>query len=683
MMKPSWPLTILLLAFSLAARAAETFTPHHIARLRAVTTAAVSPDGSEVAYLLSVPRKPMVDDDGPAWTELHVVNARGESRPFITGKVNVGDVAWTPDGNGISYLAKRDKDEQKALYVIPLAGGESRKAVAHETDIGGYSWSADGKRVAFLAVEPEQKELKDQKKKGFSQQIYEEDAPPTRVWIATVDLTGDSTNKPRALKLKGSASAVEWSPVGAQLAVSLAPTPSVDDGMMRRTVHIVDAESGEVEARFEHPAKLGDFRWSSDGKHVFTISGEDINDPREGRLLLWSVRGGKPKNLLPDYEGHVAAAAWKSKDTITFIGGEGVWTAIKEVNLDGKVTTRVATGGPAASALSLSENGEIAALVADAPLHPGEVFLLGKRKKEPERLTTSNPWLAQMRFAKQELVTHKAADGLELQGILFRPLNEEPGRRHPLILAVHGGPESHVHQGWITSYSMPGQFAAAEGMAVFYPNYRGSTGRGVAFSKLGQQDAAGKEFSDLIDAIRHLAGTGLADDKKVGITGGSYGGYASAWGATYYTEHFAASVMFVGISDNISKIGTTDIPGEMYHVHHRKRLWEDWDYFRDRSPIRYVEQARTPTLILHGKDDPRVHPSQSLELHRHLKTLGRAPVRLVLYPGEGHGNRRAASRLDYSFRLLQWMKHYLQGAGGEPPAFALDYGIKGEGDKKP
>ena len=181
MMKPSWPLTILLLAFSLAARAAETFTPHHIARLRAVTTAAVSPDGSEVAYLLSVPRKPMVDDDGPAWTELHVVNARGESRPFITGKVNVGDVAWTPDGKGISYLAKRDKDEQKALYVIPLAGGESRKAVAHETDIGGYSWSADGKRVAFLAVEPEQKELKEEKKKGFSQQIYEEDAPPTRV----------------------------------------------------------------------------------------------------------------------------------------------------------------------------------------------------------------------------------------------------------------------------------------------------------------------------------------------------------------------------------------------------------------------------------------------------------------------------------------------------------------------
>ena len=213
-------------------------------------------------------------------------------------------------------------------------------------------------------------------------------------------------------------------------------------------------------------------------------------------------------------------------------------------------------------------------------------------------------------------------------------------------------------------------------MAVFYPNYRGSTGRGVKFSKLGQADAAGPEFDDIVDGIDHFVEAGLADKDKVGITGGSYGGYASAWGATCYSERYAASVMFIGISDNISKVGTTDIPDEMYYVHHRKHLWEDWDYFRERSPIKYVEKARTPLLILHGKEDPRVHPSQSLELHRHLKTLGQTPVRLVLYPGEGHGNRRAASRLDYNLRMMRWMKHYLQGPGGDAPDYALDYGLE-------
>jgi dipeptidyl aminopeptidase/acylaminoacyl peptidase len=121
-------------------------------------------------------------------------------------------------------------------------------------------------------------------------------------------------------------------------------------------------------------------------------------------------------------------------------------------------------------------------------------------------------------------------------------------------------------------------------------------------------------------------------------------------------------------------LGTTDIPYEMNLVHNRKWLWEDWDFFLKRSPVHHVEKARTPLLILHGKADPRVHPGQSLELYRHLKVLGKTPVRLVLYPGEGHGNRRAASRLDYNLRLLRWMEHYLKGPGGDPPPYRLDYG---------
>ena len=131
--------------------------------------------------------------------------------------------------------------------------------------------------------------------------------------------------------------------------------------------------------------------------------------------------------------------------------------------------------------------------------------------------------------------------------------------------------------------------------------------------------------------------------------------------------------MFVGISDKLSKAGTTDIPEEMYLVHQLKRVWDDWDYFIERSPIRYVERNKTPTLILHGKNDPRVHPSQSLELHRHLKTLDQAPVRLVLYEGEGHGNRKAAARLDYNLRMLRWMQTFLQDDAKTAPEYRIDY----------
>jgi dipeptidyl aminopeptidase/acylaminoacyl peptidase len=213
--------------------------------------------------------------------------------------------------------------------------------------------------------------------------------------------------------------------------------------------------------------------------------------------------------------------------------------------------------------------------------------------------------------------------------------------------------------------------AAARGFAVFYPNYRASTGRGVEFSKLDHGDPAGKEFDDLVDAAQYLASTGLADLKKVGVTGGSYGGYATAWAATALSEHFAAGVMFVGISDQISQVGTTEIPDEMFEVHNRSRPWDDWKLFLERSPIYHAEKGRTPLLILHGKADTRVPTSQSVELYRALETLGNAPVRLVLYPSEGHGNRRAASRYDYNLRMLRWFEHYLKGPGGDPPPYAL------------
>jgi dipeptidyl aminopeptidase/acylaminoacyl peptidase len=291
----------------------------------------------------------------------------------------------------------------------------------------------------------------------------------------------------------------------------------------------------------------------------------------------------------------------------------------------------------------------------------------------PRRLTDSNPALAGRSFARQEPVTHAARDGLRLEGVLIHPLERAEGQRVPLILNVHGGPEAHVSNGWLTGYNNPGQVAAARGFAVFQPNYRGSTGRGVAFSKLGQGDAAGKEFDDLVDAVDHLIASGLVDTAKVGVTGGSYGGYATGWCATRFSERFAAGVMMVGISDKISKVGTTDIPEEEFNVHALKRPWDDWQGQLERSPIFHADKSRTPLLILHGKDDPRVNPGQSRELYRHLKLRGQAPVRLVLYPGEGHGNRKAAARLDYALRSLQWFEHYLMGPGGAMPHHEIEY----------
>lgn len=673
--RPSIHVFLLLLCTLLvgpAGLAQSALTPHDVARLRNVASAEISPDGRHIAYVLSVPRIPFEEPDGPAWAELHVADTAGHSRPFVTGPVNVGSIAWTRDGKGISFLARRSGDRARALYVIPLDGGEARKILEHETNITAYSWSPDGRRVAFLAADAIPEAKRKLREQGFNQEIYEEDVPYVRVWIAEPG----SAEKPRQLNLPGSAHDVAWSPTGDLLAVVLAPTPLVDDSLIRKRLHIVRLAGHEVAAvrKVENPGKLGKVVWSPDGRRLAMISAAEIHDPAEGRLMVVDAATGQFRDLLPGYLGHVADVAWQDNDTLMFLGDEGVWTTFNEIRADGTGRkTILPAGGVILTGFSLSRDGTAAALLGQSPEHPAELFTMKHGDAAPRRLTNSNPWLAERRLARQEVVRYRARDGLELEGLLIRPLDEQPGTRYPLILVVHGGPEAHFRNGWLTSYSNPGQMAAGRGFAVFYPNYRGSTGRGVAFSQLSQGDPAGKEFDDLVDAVDHLIATGLVDRNKVGITGGSYGGYASAWGATYYSERFAASVMFVGISDEISKLGTTDIPWEMYYVHFRYWPWEKWQHMLERSPIYHTGKSRTPTLILGGTDDPRVHPSQSLEMYRYLKLRSQAPVRLVRYPGEEHGNRRAASRLDYSLRMLQWMEHYLKGPGGSPPPIELDY----------
>ncbi len=665
-----------------SAQETNQIEPHHVATLQSVGTVELSPDGSLAAYLLAVPRRPLDEDSGSSWTELHVLDMSepGSSRPYITGEVNIGRPVFRGNGE-ILYTARRGSDKASVLYGIPVGGGESRKLVAHPAGVGAYVLSPDGSRIAFLAREETAKDLEKLHDQGFNQEIYEEDRSLTRLWVADVPaLDADRHDEAKDPVLVEAVdehvlSAV-WSPTGERLAAVTTPTALIDDSYTSKSVVVVDATKDDypVVSSTRAIGKLGQVEFSPDGEQVAAVSAADPNDPAAGRLMLIGGADGF-RDLMPDLEGHVASFAWEDDEHLLYSASVGVWSTFGRVSTSGQETTLIEPGGPISLTFNRAEGSGTVALVADSPDHPREIYSYDPTdpQKAPVRMTHSNPWLDDLELARQEAIRHRTPDGLELEGLLIYPLDYDEGSRYPLILIVHGGPESHYSNGWLTSYSNLGQLAAAHGFAAFYPNYRGSTGRGVEFSKLGQHAAAGPEFDDLITAVDHLIEIGLVDRDRVGITGGSYGGYASAWGATYYSDRFAAAIPFVGISNNISKLGTTDIPVEMHLVHHRTQLWEDWDYFEKSSPIYYVTRNRTPTLILHGKEDPRVHPSQSLELHRHLKTLGQAPVRLVLYPGEGHGNRRSAARLDYMLRTLRWMEHYLKGPGGEPPPHEIDY----------
>lgn len=669
---------------AMAVAAERGMTPQDVARLNYVGSALMSPDGTRIAYTISRPRDPFAEpaeyepgyEDGSPKVELHVMTVEdGASRAYIT-EGRFGGLQWTPDGSAISFTAKRGDDKHRSLYVLPIAGGEARRVLAHETDIGGYSWHPNGGRVAFIAGPKEDKKKKDLEKKGFKAEVYEEELHNDALWIADLKKGFDPHRK---LEIDGHVMSAEWNPMGDRLLTKISPSPLIDDEYMASRIRIVNPETGEITTRIENPGKLGQVEWSPDGTHIAMISAADIHDPAEGRLVVVPAGGGEMRDLIPNYAGHVKSIAWQGIDTVMFIGDEGCETVFGEVKMDGTGLKKlVETPGMILGSVSLSKIGNRGAFVATSPTHYRELFYMAHGDKTPKRMTITNPWLSEIDFGEQSVVKYKARDGVELEGILIKPVGHASGARVPCIVCVHGGPESHESNGWQTHYSRPGQVAAARGFAVFYPNYRGSTGRGVEFSMSSQGRYGQEEFDDVVDGVKHLVAEGLVDEARVGITGGSYGGYASAWGATALTEHFAASVMFVGISEQFSKFGTTDIPNEMNLVHSRTWPWKDEELFRRSSPIMYAEQARTPILIMHGKNDTRVHPSQSMILYRYLKTLGKVPVRLVFYPGEGHGNRKSGARLDYNLRMLQWMEHYL--APGDhrndpPPPHELDYGL--------
>jgi dipeptidyl aminopeptidase/acylaminoacyl peptidase len=646
-------------------------TIEDVFEIRHVGSAALSPDGGHIAYTLTDPRNVVAgEENGASDAHLWIAPVNGEGRPYVAGDIRVGDVAWRPGAGTVTFTAQREGDEVSTLYEIDPDGGEAQKLFAHDTAISSYAWGPRGEQLYFVAGEEIDAINEGFEERGFRVNVYEENLAFSRVW--RVDVTADEAEA-AALELEGHASAVEISDDGRRLAVALQPTPLIDDYYMNRRWHVVDARDGDVVSVIETPGKTGDAEFSPDGRSLALLAGVDRNDTIAGTLHVADARTGEFSAIAADAEQHVMDFEWAGEDEIVALVHAGLTSALATYSTDGEEFSRVAQDDTVIHGIDLHRASGRLAAVADAPDHPRELFN-GAVDGDLARNGDHNPWLDDVRLGEQRGFEYESRDGLRVEGVLITPRGERPEGGWPLILTVHGGPEAHYSNGWLTGYSTAGHVGAGRGFAVFYPNYRGSTGRGEAFTKLHQDDYAGGEFNDLVDGVDALAEAGIVDRDRVGITGGSYGGYASMWGATALSEHFAASVAFVGISNQISKVGTTDIPTEMYHVHALRWPWEDnWMNLLERSPVYHAGNSETPTLILHGEEDTRVHPSQSMELYRNLRLRSEAPVRLITYPGEGHGNDRAAAQLDYAHRLFRWMEHYLTGEGGEPPAPGLDY----------
>ncbi|HEU4402113.1 MAG TPA: S9 family peptidase [Candidatus Polarisedimenticolia bacterium] len=270
------------------------------------------------------------------------------------------------------------------------------------------------------------------------------------------------------------------------------------------------------------------------------------------------------------------------------------------------------------------------------------------------RLTTLNPQIAALRLGAQSEITWKnSKDGRLIYGVLITPLDFQSGRRSPLIVQPHGGPEWAYWLGW-HSWS---QLLASNGYAVLLPNPRGSDGQGWQFIEANRDDWGGMDFRDIMDGVDDLIKRGIADPDRLGIGGWSYGGFMSAWAVTQ-TDRFKAAVVGAAVTDLFSMYGTTDIPT------FQTRYFLDLPFKRraaydGHSPMSFIQNCKTPSLILHGQADERVPVSQGWEFYTGLRALG-VETEMVVYPREPHGFEERAHEVDRFRRILDWYDRHLK-----------------------
>jgi dipeptidyl aminopeptidase/acylaminoacyl peptidase len=663
---------------------AEPFSPKDILMIKRVSETAMSPSGEWIAYTVSAPRA-ADDEAGGAYSELWLASTTlGEPKPFVTGKVNASGPRWSPDGTRIAFLMARGEKAKTQVWMIPAGGAEATQVTSSETGVSTFRWHPGGARIAYVAATPQSKREKELDTKGYGFVFYEENLKDRNLYVLRVGPEG-AVGEPEQITKDCSVWNIEWSPDGATIAAGITSKNLIDQEYMFQKIWLISVSTKERKQLSDNPGKLGGFAWSPDGSAIAYNAANDLRDHAESQIFVIGVAGGAARNLtVPGFRGHVTWTGWKDRSTVVYRSSEGTYPTLSTVPAAGGKRTVILdarASGVIFDAPSYTVDFKSFAFSGSAPDVPGDIYLWKAGSKEPKRLTTLNPWVADRTLGKQGVVRYPARDGLEIEGILIYPVGFVAGTRYPLAVIVHGGPESNYSNGWVTRYSEPAQALAGEGYAVFLPNYRASTGYGLEFALAGYNDAAGKEFDDVADGIDYLVSTGIADAARVGLLGGSYGGYAAAWFASFYTSKVKAVCMFVGISDLTSKRLTTDIPFEELYVHSGKKIEDMWQQSLDRSPVYWAHQSKTAVLILGGASDTRVHPSQSIEFYRILKMNGHPAVRLVQYPGEGHGNAKQPGRADSMYRIIDWLDWYVKDArpleGAMPPLDISDrYGLK-------
>lgn len=703
----------LALAATFAAQTRRPMSAADILRIASVSDAQISPNGEWIVYTVSSTegdstrstlwlarvqrdqdRNPPTTRPAPTTLERDQYRDWPEVRrqpiPLLPSGWNASTPRWSPDSSQIAFLATQERQTGIWLTDVNRAAPKLLAAIQSTNFFITYAgesfdWAPDSKRIAYISAVEESREapagppgrstpndprvidrIQYKSRTSFS------DNKRTHVWIVDVDrpeprqLTSglfydhavsfspsgeeiaflsnhepdpDANNNSDifAVNLQGGVRQItatrgcefdpSWSPDGKSIAylATKRDITTIDSVAEDAHVWLIDAAGGrgrELTAKLDRRARSP--RWANDGKHVFFLAGD------EGETKLWAVK----------VEGDDLREIFRRPDRLESTPDQH-WRArpyqISSFSLDSRPVTQVA--------FVMSDAVHPAEVWTAAPLVPAAFQRISRHNDEFRRgVNLSEP--SEIKF--------KSFDGTQVQGWIIRPLGWRSDRKYPLILSVHGGP--HGMSGW--GFNAGFQVYAARGYGVLYLNPRGSSGYGQKFSDGTIGEWGGGDYKDLMAGVDEaLRRQTWINPERLGVTGGSYGGFMTNWIITQ-TPRFKAAVASASVSNLIS-FYSTSLYQDLIHAEFNGFPWDNFELLWQWSPLRYVRQAQTPTLFLHGEQDHDVHITQAEEMYMGLKRRGVEAV-LVRYPREGHGLREPQHRVDALERTVSWFDRFLK-----------------------
>jgi dipeptidyl aminopeptidase/acylaminoacyl peptidase len=675
-------LAVALLFVESAAIAGRGITPEDYYGFRFISDPTISPNGKQIAFVVETVNEHLNRRNSSVW--MVAVDGRFAPRQITAVGFNSRLPRWSPDGSSLAFLSSRPGSQSDTsilagaarpqIFLLRMDGGEAHPVSHLPNGVSAFQWAPDGQRLAALSRTGASDQTTGSRKSDvrhyqrilfYSNETGWYDDRRSHIFIIdsasgqhTRLTSGDEWND----------SDPQWSPDGSKIAFVSDRTGHEFDGSHNKDIWVISKEGGALTKISDHEFEDDQPRWSPDGKRI-AFAGR-VNRREYPRLYIAPSEGGQSAIASRALDVVPVNLRWgPGRDELRFEAENQGELHIFQIDWSGQNISSLPTGKRAVHAFEVNERAGVMTYLANDFRQLDELYVARLDGSNERRLTSLNASLfSGFELAGVERFPYKANDGWPVEGFLMKPIGWQAEKKYPMILSIHGGPGGQYGVEWNHEF----QVYAARGYAVFFCNPRGSTGYGEKFQRGILNNWGIMDYQDIMAGVEAVVKSNpWVDQNRLGITGGSYGGYLTNW-IVGHTDRFHAAVTLRGITDFISNDGTRDL-SYGHEGDFRGFLFDEFDQYWSASPLKYAKNVKTPILVLHADNDYRVPLGQAEEWFRALKHYG-VTAELVIFPRENHDLTRTGEPRHLVESLnwqLYWFDRFLNGNGSAQPPDVL------------